>query len=168
MLWELAAGPSMDRPLRVLDLFSSLNGRGDPFREAGHEVFAVDVDRKFSADAYLDIGDVAAVLDAAPWQPDVIFASPAYLVSRRRPTPTFATVTPSPRSLRPVLVAPYPIVATPSQPASRAANHQRAWPLSRQFSECEWAQSMAGSGHSPGWPRHQDRHHGHPSSGTPS
>jgi hypothetical protein len=66
----------MDRPLRVLDLFSGLNGWGDPFRDAGHEVFAVDVDRKFSADAYLDIGDVAAVLEALPWRPDVIFASP--------------------------------------------------------------------------------------------
>jgi hypothetical protein len=63
-------------PLRVLDLFSGLDGSGDPFREAGHEVFAVDVDRKFSADAYLDIGDVAAVLDAVPWQPDIVFASP--------------------------------------------------------------------------------------------
>ena len=62
--------------LRVLDLFSGLNGWGDPFREAGHEVFAIDIDRRFSADAYLDIGDVAAVLEAVPWRPDVIFASP--------------------------------------------------------------------------------------------
>ena len=66
----------MDRPLRVLDLFSGLNGWGDPFREAGHEVFAIDVDSRFDADAYLDIGDVAAVLEAIPWRPDVVFASP--------------------------------------------------------------------------------------------
>jgi hypothetical protein len=58
----------MDRQLRVLDLFSGLNGWGDPFRDAGYEVFAVDVDRKFSADAYLDIGDVAAVLDVLRWR----------------------------------------------------------------------------------------------------
>ena len=61
---------------RVLDLFSGLNGWGDPFRAAGHEVFAIDIDRRFSADAHLDIGDVTTVLDAMPWRPDVIFASP--------------------------------------------------------------------------------------------
>jgi site-specific DNA-cytosine methylase len=62
--------------LRVLDLFSGLNGWGDPFREAGHEVFAIDLDERFVADAYLDIGDVAAVLEVVPWRPDVILASP--------------------------------------------------------------------------------------------
>ena len=129
-------------PLRSLDPFSGLNGWGDPFREAGHEVFAIELVERFTTDAYLDVGDVAAVLDAVPWQPDIIFASP--------PCNSF---TPSPRSPGPVLVAPYPVVATPSQPANRAASHQKARPLSRQFSECEWAQSMAGSGHSPGWPR---------------
>jgi site-specific DNA-cytosine methylase len=66
----------MDRPLRVFDLFSGLNSRGDPFREAGHEVFAIDIDQRFDADAYLDIGDVAAVLETVPWRPDLIFASP--------------------------------------------------------------------------------------------
>jgi hypothetical protein len=66
----------MDNPLRILDLFSGLNGWGDPFREAGHEVFAIDVDTEFEADAYLDIGDVGAVLEAVPWRPDVILASP--------------------------------------------------------------------------------------------
>jgi hypothetical protein len=68
--------PPRSPGLRVLDLFSGLNGWGDPFREVGHEVFAIDIDRRFSADAYLDIGDVAAVLSALPWRPDVIFASP--------------------------------------------------------------------------------------------
>ena len=66
----------MDRPLRVLDLFSGLNGWVDPFGDAGHEVFAIDIDPRFEADAYIDIGDVAAVLDAVPWRPDIIFASP--------------------------------------------------------------------------------------------
>ena len=62
--------------LRVLDLFSGLNGRGDPFREAGHEVFAIDIAERFTADAYLDIGDVATVLEALPRRPDVVFAIP--------------------------------------------------------------------------------------------
>ena len=73
----------MARPLRVLGLFSGLNGWGDPFRDAGHEVFAIDIDARFTADAYLDIGDVAAVRDAVPWRPDVIFASPPGLPSTR-------------------------------------------------------------------------------------
>lgn len=69
-------GPAGDgRQLHVLDLFG-LNGWGDRFREAGHEVFSIDIDRRFSADAHLDIGGVAAVPDAMPWRPDVIFASP--------------------------------------------------------------------------------------------
>ena len=66
----------MARPLRVLDLFSGLNGWGDPFREASHEVFAIDIDRRFPAHAYLDIRDVAAVIAVLPWRPDVVFASP--------------------------------------------------------------------------------------------
>jgi hypothetical protein len=36
----------------------------------------VDLARGFSADAHLDIGDVAAVLGVVPWRPDVLFASP--------------------------------------------------------------------------------------------
>jgi len=77
---SLTSSPLMSRAgkrlLRVLDLFSGLNGWGDPFRDTGHEVFSIDNDRRFDADAYLDIGDVAAVLDVVPWQPDVILASP--------------------------------------------------------------------------------------------
>jgi hypothetical protein len=30
--------------MKVLDLFSGLSGWGGPFREAGHEVFAIDLD----------------------------------------------------------------------------------------------------------------------------
>lgn len=55
------------------------------FRDHGHDVFGIDFDRRFSADAYLDIGDVGAVLDAVPWRPDVIFASP--------PCNSFSTMT---------------------------------------------------------------------------
>jgi hypothetical protein len=50
--------------LRVLDLFSGLDGWGEPFREAGHRVFAIDHDQGFTADAHLDIGDLGAALAA--------------------------------------------------------------------------------------------------------
>ena len=40
--------------LRVLDLFSGLNGWGDPFREAGHQVFAIDIAPDELAAAGLD------------------------------------------------------------------------------------------------------------------
>jgi hypothetical protein len=62
--------------LRVLDLFSGLRGWSSAFAERGHETFCIDFDRRFLADAYLDIGDVRAVLDALPWTPDVVLASP--------------------------------------------------------------------------------------------
>lgn len=62
--------------MNVLDLFSGLCGWSEPFAEKGHRTFAIDNDRRFDADAYLDISDVAAVLDALPWRPDVILASP--------------------------------------------------------------------------------------------
>lgn len=61
---------------RVLDLFSGLRGWSDAWRERGHEVFAIDNARHFDADAYVDIMDVGAVLDAVPWMPTVILASP--------------------------------------------------------------------------------------------
>ncbi len=63
-------------PLRVLDLFSGLRGWSAPFAERGHETFASDIDRRFDADAYLDIGDVAGVRAVTPWLPDVVLASP--------------------------------------------------------------------------------------------
>lgn len=63
-------------PLRVLDLFSGLRGWSAPFTARGHETFAIDIDRRFQADAYLDVGDVASVLAAMPWRPDVVLASP--------------------------------------------------------------------------------------------
>jgi hypothetical protein len=40
------------------------------------EIFAIDLDRSFSAAAYLDIGEVADALSNIPWLADVIFASP--------------------------------------------------------------------------------------------
>ena len=41
-------------------------------------------------------------------------------------------------------------IGSPSHPASRADSHQKACPLSLQFSECECAQSISGTGQSSG------------------
>lgn len=62
------------KKLRVLDLFSGLNGWGDPWMDRGHEVFAIDNDPRFGADLVRDILDVK--LKDIPWKPDVILASP--------------------------------------------------------------------------------------------
>jgi hypothetical protein len=69
---------------RVLDLFSGMNGWTEAFRGEA-EVFSVDIDPAFEADAYLDIGDTRAVLGALPWRPDVVLASP--------PCNSFSTMT---------------------------------------------------------------------------
>jgi hypothetical protein len=62
--------------LRVLDLFSGLRGWSAAFEERGHETFCIEWAHHFRADAYLDIGRVGDVLDALPWRPDIILASP--------------------------------------------------------------------------------------------
>jgi len=66
--------------MKVIDLFSGLNGWGDPWREAGHEVFSIDFNPKFVANAYLDVGDTSRVLDVLIrngfGRPDIILASP--------------------------------------------------------------------------------------------
>jgi len=62
--------------VRVLDLFAGTKGWSDPFARAGHDTFTVELDTSFWADAYLDVNDTEAVLDALPWRPDVILASP--------------------------------------------------------------------------------------------
>lgn len=72
--------------MRVLDLFSGLRGWSDPFKERGHEICAVDIDARFDADLYRDIGDVPRLQYAlAGWKPDIILASP--------PCTSFSTMT---------------------------------------------------------------------------
>lgn len=60
--------------LKVLDLFSGLEGWSSPFKERGHEVFTVDNSDMFNADLKKNIFDLT-VADI-PWQPDLILASP--------------------------------------------------------------------------------------------
>lgn len=63
--------------MRVLDLFSGLNGWGDPWRERGHDVIGVDHDRRVPATVHADLlaSPIRALLPAG-WTPDVILASP--------------------------------------------------------------------------------------------
>ena len=60
--------------MRVLDLFSGMNGWGDPWRAAGHEVIGIDNDPKLPATIHADLRFFD--IDTLPWQPDVILASP--------------------------------------------------------------------------------------------
>jgi hypothetical protein len=60
--------------MRVLDLFSGLNGWGDPWRERGHDVIGIDFDRKLPATIHADL--LTYDLQLLPWRPDVILASP--------------------------------------------------------------------------------------------
>ena len=71
--------------MRALELFSGLCGWSRPFAERGHDTFAIDIDKHFQADAYLDIGDVTATLAVIPWRPDIVLASP--------PCTSFTTMT---------------------------------------------------------------------------
>lgn len=62
--------------MRILDLFSGTRGWTVAFREAGHEVFSIDLDPSFEADAYLDLRTASKALEVIPWAPDLILASP--------------------------------------------------------------------------------------------
>ena len=70
--------------MNVLDLFSGLGGWSSAFA-MDHEVFRIELNRTFDAEAYIDIGDVSGVLAALPWTPDIILASP--------PCTSFTTMT---------------------------------------------------------------------------
>lgn len=62
--------------MKVLDLFAGLKGWSQPWADRGHQTFSIDYDTRFDVDAHLDIMDVEKVIDALPWAPDVILASP--------------------------------------------------------------------------------------------
>lgn len=60
--------------MRVVDLFSGMEGWATPFRDRGHKVFTVDNDPAFKPDL---VADVAMLTPADfPWKPDVVLASP--------------------------------------------------------------------------------------------
>lgn len=61
------------RPLRVLDLFSGLEGWSGSWRTRGHEVFRVELNPRFPAE-HRDIMDFAPSM--LPWKPDIVLASP--------------------------------------------------------------------------------------------
>lgn len=61
------------RKLKVLDLFSGLEGWSGPWKELGHLTYRVELDERFPAE-WRDIRNFKK--EALPWQPDVILASP--------------------------------------------------------------------------------------------
>lgn len=62
--------------MRVLDLFAGMRGWSQPFADRGHDVFTIELDRKFpDIDLYADILTVNPWRDI-PWWPDLILASP--------------------------------------------------------------------------------------------
>lgn len=63
--------------MKVLELFSGTRSIGRAFEARGHEVFSVDYDRKFLANAHCDIETLTAA-QVLEWfgRPDVIWASP--------------------------------------------------------------------------------------------
>lgn len=60
--------------MRVVDLFSGLGGWSQPFLDAGHEVFRVELEAKLPAELHADILTLTAA--DFPWRPDVLLASP--------------------------------------------------------------------------------------------
>lgn len=59
--------------MKVLDLFSGLEGWSSPWRHRGHEVYRVELNPLFPAE-HRDIMDFRPEL--LPWVPDVVLASP--------------------------------------------------------------------------------------------
>lgn len=59
--------------MRVLDLFSGLEGWSGPWRDYGHEVYRVAIDAQFPAE-HRDI--MTFEPSKLPWKPDIILASP--------------------------------------------------------------------------------------------
>lgn len=60
--------------MRVVDLFSGLGGWSQPFLDAGHEVFRVELEPRLPAELHADILLIGP--EDFPWHPDVILASP--------------------------------------------------------------------------------------------
>lgn len=63
--------------MKVLELFSGTRSIGKAFEARGHEVFSIDFDRRFLANAHCDI-ETLTTEQVLEWfgKPDVIWASP--------------------------------------------------------------------------------------------
>ena len=63
--------------MKVLELFSGTRSIGKAFEDRGHEVFSIDFDRRFLANAHCDI-ETLTTEQVLEWfgKPDVIWASP--------------------------------------------------------------------------------------------
>lgn len=60
--------------MKVVDLFSGMGGWSQPFIDRGHEVFRVELEKRFPAELHADILEITAA--DFPWRPDVVLASP--------------------------------------------------------------------------------------------
>lgn len=61
--------------MKVLDLFSGLGGWSQAFKDRGHEVLTVDIDKKFKPSICKDVMDLSLIwLDGL--NPDIVLASP--------------------------------------------------------------------------------------------
>lgn len=60
--------------MKVLDLFSGLEGWSAPFRARGHDVYRVELNERFPAE-FRDVLEFDPLKDM-PWRPDVVLASP--------------------------------------------------------------------------------------------
>lgn len=58
--------------MKVLDLFSGLKGFSKAFKDRGHEVLTVDIEKKFKPDIVIDVN----LLEFKNYEPDIILASP--------------------------------------------------------------------------------------------
>jgi hypothetical protein len=63
----------MGEAMKVLDLYSGLEGWSKPWRERGHEVYRVEINPAWPAE-HRDI--LTFKPSMLPWQPDIILASP--------------------------------------------------------------------------------------------
>lgn len=62
--------------MKVLDLFSGLNGWSQPFKDRWHDVITCDIDPRFNADYQLDVRVLAETELFDHWKPDIVLASP--------------------------------------------------------------------------------------------
>ena len=63
--------------MKIVDLFSGREGWTRYAQERGHDVFSIDFDPAFDADAVIDLRYASEAIAAIPWENvDILFASP--------------------------------------------------------------------------------------------